>query len=301
MVPTFEKFLYPFLLLLKNGEKTTSQMVDEVAEYLGLTEEDKLLRTKSGTSTQLRDRVGWARQYFRRALFIEIPKTGVYRITQRGLDYLNSHDNLLIEDLLIYPEFAEYYGVPTKKLKCEQNTQSPIHELTPTEQLEQAYENISNDLAADLLNKILEKKDPIFFEHLVVDLMLKMGYGSNNPESAQVTKHSGDEGIDGIIYEDKLGLDKIYLQAKQWTSVVVGRPELQKFVGALAGKSANKGVFITTSCFSKEAREYVRGLTQKVVLIDGKELANYMIEFNVGVTPKKVYEVKRIDIDYFEE
>lgn len=301
MVPTFEKFLYPFLLLLKNGEKTTSQMVNEVAEYLGLTEEDKLLRTKSGTSTQLRDRVGWARQYFRRALFIEIPKTGVYRITQRGIDYLNSHDSLLIEDLFIYPEFAEYYRVPVKKIKSVQGIQIPVHELTPTEQLEQAYENISNDLAADLLNKILEKKDPAFFEHLVVDLMLKMGYGSNSPESAQVTKYSGDEGIDGIIYEDKLGLDKIYLQAKQWTSSVVGRPELQKFVGALAGKSANKGVFITTSSFSKEAREYVKGLTQKVVLIDGKELANYMIEFNVGVSPKKVYEVKKIDIDYFEE
>lgn len=301
MVPTFEKFLYPFLLLLKDGEKTTSQMVCEVADYLGLTEEDRLLRTKSGSSTQLRDRVGWARQYFRRALFIEIPKTGVYRITQRGLDYLNSHDNLTIEDLFVYPEFAEYYGVPAKKLKGEQNIQTPIHELTPTEQLEQAYENISNDLGADLLNKIIEKNDPVFFEHLVVDLMLKMGYGSNSPKSAQVTKYSGDEGIDGIIYEDKLGLDKIYLQAKQWTSSVVGRPELQKFVGALAGKSANKGVFITTSSFSKEAREYVKGLTQKVVLIDGKELANYMIEFNVGVSLKKMYEVKRIDTDYFEE
>jgi restriction system protein len=301
MIPTFEKFLYPFLLLLKNGEKTTSQMVEEIADYLGLTEDDKLLRTKSGASTQLRDRVGWARQYFRRALFIEIPKPGLYRITQRGLDYINSHASLLIEDLLVYPEFAEYYGLPTKKSKNEQGTQTPVHELTPTEQLEQAYESISNDLAADLLNKILEKKDPAFFERLVVDLMLKMGYGSNNPESSQVTKYSGDEGIDGIIYEDKLGLDKIYLQAKQWTTAVVGRPELQKFVGALAGKSANKGVFITTSSFSKEAREYAKGLAQKVVLIDGKELANYMIEFNVGVAPKKIYEVKRIDIDYFEE
>jgi restriction system protein len=276
-------------------------MVEEIADYLGLTEDDKLLRTKSGASTQLRDRVGWARQYFRRALFIEIPKPGLYRITQRGLDYINSHASLLIEDLLVYPEFAEYYGLPTKKSKNEQGTQTPVHELTPTEQLEQAYESISNDLAADLLNKILEKKDPAFFERLVVDLMLKMGYGSNNPESSQVTKYSGDEGIDGIIYEDKLGLDKIYLQAKQWTTAVVGRPELQKFVGALAGKSANKGVFITTSSFSKEAREYAKGLAQKVVLIDGKELANYMIEFNVGVAPKKIYEVKRIDIDYFEE
>lgn len=299
MVPTFEKFLYPFLLLLKNGEKTTSQIVEEVADFLGLTEEDKLLRTKSGASTQLRDRVGWARQYFRRALFIEIPKTGVYRITQRGIDYLNSHDSLLIEDLFVYPEFAEYYGVPVKKMESEQGIKTPVHELTPTEQLEQAYESISNDLAADLLSKVMEQT-PKFFEHLVVDVLVKMGYGGTNSNAAQVTQLTNDEGIDGIIYEDKLGLDKIYLQAKRWTNPV-GRPVIQQFAGALVGQNATKGVFITTSSYSKEARNYVAGLHQKIVLIDGNELAKYMIEYNVGVSTKKVYEVKRIDNDYFEE
>ena len=180
MIPTFEKFLYPFLLLLKDGDKTTSQMVEGVAEYFGLSEEDKLLRTKSGTSTQLRDRVGWARQYFRRALFIEIPKTGVYRITQRGLDYLNANNDLIIEDLLVYPEFAEYYGVPVKKQTSDQTANNSVVDLTPTEQLEHAFVNISNDLAAELIAKILEKNDPTFFEYLVVDLMVKMGYGSKN-------------------------------------------------------------------------------------------------------------------------
>ena len=150
-----------------------------------------------------------------------------------------------------------------------------------------------------MITKIKEQ-DFKFFEHLVVDLMVKMGYGGMNPEAAQVTKSSGDEGIDGIIYEDKLGLDKIYLQAKRWSNTV-GRPIIQQFAGALVGQNATKGVFITTSTFSKEARLYVQGLHQKIVLIDGHELAKYMIEFNVGVATKKVYEVKKIDIDYFED
>ena len=150
-----------------------------------------------------------------------------------------------------------------------------------------------------LLSKMMEQT-PTFFEHLVVDLLVKMGYGGSNSDAARVTQLTNDEGIDGIIYEDKLGLDKIYLQAKRWTNPV-GRPVIQQFAGALVGQNASKGVFITTSSYSKEARNYVAGLHQKIVLIDGSELAKYMIEYNVGVSVKKVYEVKRIDNDYFEE
>lgn len=304
-VPTFQSFLYPFLHLLENKVLTKAEITSALVSHFSLTDEDCALRTRSGATTQLSDRVGWCVQWLRRAEFITIVSRATYQITSVGLDYLKTHTSLRQSDLLKYKAFADFANVHKSHSHDESTPMavepSMINELTPTEQLEQAHETIFNDLAADLLNKILEKKDPAFFEHLVVDLMLKMGYGSNNPESAQVTKYTGDEGIDGIIYEDKLGLDKIYLQAKQWTNNVVSRPEIQKFVGALAGKSANKGVFITTSSFSKEAREYVKGLTQKVVLIDGKELANYMIEFNVGVALKKVYEVKRIDIDYFEE
>ena len=303
MIPKFEKFLYPFLLFLKDGELTTSQMIEKISQYFELTEEDKQLRTRSGSVTQLRDRVGWSRQYLRRALFIEIPQHGIYRITQRGLDYLKNHTDLTIDDLLEYPEYAAYNTTRKKK------NSSPVvlvethdelsFELTPTEQLEQAHETISNDLAADLLSKVMEQT-PAFFEHLVVDLLVKMGYGGSNSEAAQVTQLTNDEGIDGIIYEDKLGLDKIYLQAKRWTNPV-GRPVIQQFAGALVGQNATKGVFITTSSYSKEARNYVAGLHQKIVLIDGSELAKYMIEYNVGVSVKKVYEVKRIDNDYFEE
>ena len=303
MIPKFEKFLYPFLLFLKDGDLTTFQMIEKISQYFELTEEDKQLRTRSGSVTQLRDRVGWSRQYLRRALFIEIPQHGIYRITQRGLDYLKTHTDLTIDDLLEYPEYAEY-NTSHKKKSCLPVVSIEAHieeslDLTPTEQLEQAFESISNDLAADLLAKVMEQT-PAFFEHLVVDLMVKMGYGGAYSDAAQVTQLTNDGGIDGIIYEDKLGLDKIYLQAKRWTNSV-GRPVIQQFAGALVGQNATKGVFITTSSYSKEARNYVSGLHQKIVLIDGNELAKYMVEYNVGVSVKKVYEVKRIDNDYFDE
>ena len=298
-VPKFEKFLYPFLLFLRDGDVSTSQMVDKIALYFNMTDEDKQLRTKGGNVTQLRDRVGWTRQYLRRALFISIPHNGVYRITKRGLDFLKTHTDLTIDDLMEYPEYAAYNTSRVKKTTSSITQKESTVELTPTEQLEQAHETISNDLAADLLSKVMEQT-PTFFEHLVVDLLVKMGYGGFNSDAARVTQLTNDEGIDGIIYEDKLGLDKIYLQAKRWTNPV-GRPVIQQFAGALVGQNASKGVFITTSSYSKEARNYVAGLHQKIVLIDGSELAKYMIEYNVGVSVKKVYEVKRIDNDYFEE
>ena len=298
-IPKFEKFLYPFLLFLKDGDVSTSQMVDKIALYFNMTKEDLQLRTKGGNVTQLRDRVGWTRQYLRRALFISIPHNGVYRITKRGLDFLKTHTDLTIDDLMEYPEYAAYNTSRVKKTTSSITQKESTVELTPTEQLEQAHEAISNDLAADLLSKVMEQT-PTFFEHLVVDLLVKMGYGGSNSDAARVTQLTNDEGIDGIIYEDKLGLDKIYLQAKRWTNPV-GRPVIQQFAGALVGQNASKGVFITTSSYSKEARNYVAGLHQKIVLIDGSELAKYMIEYNVGVSVKKVYEVKRIDTDYFEE
>lgn len=198
-----------------------------------------------------------------------------------------------------YPEYAEYntsHRVNRQTNVVENTTDSS---LTPTEQLEQAFESIEKDLAADILAKVMEQS-PAFFEQLVVDLMVKMGYGGSFADSAKVTQLSNDGGIDGIIYEDKLGLDKIYIQAKRWSNQV-SRPSIQQFAGALVGQNATKGVFITTSNYSKEARQYVSALHQKIVLIDGQELARYMIEYNVGVSIKKTYEVKRIDTDYFEE
>ena len=300
-VPKFQDFLYPFLHLLKDRDMTKADITSALISHFSLTEEDCAIRTRSGSLTQLSDRIGWCVQWLRRAEFIEIVTRATYRITSVGLKYLSTHSNLRQSDLMKYPAFAAYAS--SKNIST--HTTSPtsdnphISELTPTEQLEQAHETISNDLAADLLSKVMEQT-PTFFEHLVVDLLVKMGYGGSNSEAARVTQLTNDEGIDGIIYEDKLGLDKIYLQAKRWTNPV-GRPVIQQFAGALVGQNASKGVFITTSSYSKEARNYVAGLHQKIVLIDGSELAKYMIEYNVGVSTKKVYEVKRIDNDYFEE
>lgn len=296
-VPIFEKFLYPFLFSLKDGELTLKELREKLISHFNLSTEDIQIKTKSGNTTQFNDRIGWSRQYFRRALFIDIPKNGTYRITQRGLDFLKNHTDLSIDDLLEYPEYAAYNSSRKKKESKTEGTS--VADLTPTEQLEQAFDSIESDLAADLLAKVMEQS-PAFFEQLVVDLLVKMGYGGSFADSAKVTQLSNDEGIDGIIYEDKLGLDKIYIQAKRWSNSV-GRPVIQQFAGALVGQNATKGVFITTSTFSKEAKQYVVGLHQKIVLIDGQELAKFMIEYNVGVSTKKTYEVKRIDTDYFED
>lgn len=302
MVPLFEEFLYPFLIALKDHDVTSKEMKEYIIKYFSLSEVDCALMTKNGTSTQVTDRINWTRQYLRRALFIDIPKRGVYRITQRGKEYLESHTTLHKADLVQYPEFAAYAigGVINTSHSSTTTTSVPsTSSMTPTDQLEDAYQTINKDLAADLLQKVMDQT-PKFFEQLVVDLLVKMGYGGSFADSAKVTQLSNDEGIDGIIYEDKLGLDKIYIQAKRWSNQV-GRPVIQQFAGALVGQNATKGVFITTSTYSKEARQYVCGLHQKIVLIDGQELANFMIEYNVGVSTKKTYEVKRIDTDYFEE
>lgn len=302
MIPIFEEFLYPFVSFLKDGDLTLNEIRAKMVEHFHLSEEDCAETTKGGNDTKFNDRIKWTRQYLSRAKFIESPKRGVYHITPRGLDYISNHATLTRKDLSQYPEFASFFfgnhgdsGADLSKAV----KQIEDSDLTPTEQLEQAFASIESDLAADLLNKVMEQS-PLFFEHLVVDLLIKMGYGGSFADSACVTQMSNDEGIDGIIYEDKLGLDKIYIQAKRWQNQV-GRPVIQQFAGALVGQNATKGVFITTSSYSKEARQYVVGLHQKIVLIDGPQLAKYMIEYNVGVSTKKVYEVKRLDSDYFEE
>lgn len=304
-LPIFEEFLYPFLLATSGKDMTVSEMRQYIIDYFHLTDEDCNLRTKSGNSNQVADRLNWARQYLRRALMIELPQRGVYRITQRGKDYLAGHDSMRKQDLMRYPEFESYAtgtNIKEPQLPDTASVQEVINdELTPTEQLEQAYHCIVDDLAADLLQKTLEQS-PYFFEHLVVDLLVKMGYGGSFANSAQVTQYVHDDGIDGIIYEDKLGLDKIYIQAKRYKlDNTVGKPQIQQFSGALDEQKATKGVFITTSSYSREAKLYVEKLNKKIVLIDGQELARYMIEYNVGVSTKQVYEVKRIDSDYFEE
>ena len=303
-IPKFEDFLYPFLIQLKDKDVSTKEMKDALVKHFNLTEEDCSLKTKSGSAFQLNDRIGWCRQWLRRALFIEIPQRGIYSITQRGKDYLQSHTDLRQEDLLQYPEYAEYAHMPvTSKVDStdeKKDIEEKLGEMTPTEQMDVAFKSINDDLAADLLQRVLDMS-PNFFEKLVLDLLLNMGFGSRNKEMAIVTPTSHDNGVDGIIPEDALGLDKIYIQAKRYTDNPVSKPEIHKFIGALDEQKATKGVFITTSKFTSGAVETANKASKKIVLIDGKSLADYMIEYNVGVSEKKIYEVKKLDSDYFEE
>jgi len=303
-IPKFEDFLYPFLIQLKDKDVSTKEMKDALVKHFNLTEEDCSLKTKSGSAFQLNDRIGWCRQWLHRALFIEIPQRGIYSITQRGKDYLQSHTDLRQENLLQYPEYAEYAHMPVTS-KADSNVEKKeieekLGEMTPTEQMDVAFKSINDDLAADLLQRVLDMS-PNFFEKLVLDLLLNMGFGSRNKEMAIVTPTSHDNGVDGIIPEDALGLDKIYIQAKRYTDNPVSKPEIHKFIGALDEQKATKGVFITTSKFTSGAVETANKASKKIVLIDGKSLADYMIEYNVGVSEKKIYEVKKLDSDYFEE
>lgn len=302
-IPIFEDFLYPFLYQLKDKDVTTQQMKAALIEHFQLSDEDCLLKTKSGATNQLNDRLGWCRQYLRRARLIELPVRGVYRITERGKEYLAKNSTLRKQDLMQYPEFEAYANGAASPMDA--SPLSPAvkinsEELTPTEQMDNAYKSINEDLAADLLQKVLEMS-PDFFEKLVLDLLLSMGFGSRNKDMATVTPTSHDNGVDGIIPEDALGLDKIYIQAKRYTDNSVQKPEIQKFIGALDEQKAAKGVFITTSKFTPGAKETADKASKKIVLIDGKTLADYMIEYNVGVSEKKVYAVKKLDTDYFEE
>ena len=305
-VPRFDDFMYPFISLLKDNDVTTKELQNAMIEHFGLTDEDMKLRTKGGSTLQWKDRIGWARQYLRRAMFISSPKRGVYHLTQRGRDYLQSgKTDLRVPDLQHYKEFAEYTGKPLigDGIDDVKPVDTVVDEeiLTPTEQLEQAFTEINNDLAEDILQKTLELS-PKKFEEVVLDLMLAMGYGNPTDNSAKVTQFGHDDGIDGIIPQDKLGFDKIYIQAKRYKPEnTVGKPLIHAFAGALDEQKATKGVFITTSSFSKEAKSFVDKASKKIILIDGKQLAKYMIEYNVGVSKQKTYEVKRIDSDYFTE
>lgn len=298
MVPTFEKFLYPFLVSLKDGELTIKEMREKITAYFNLSEEDLQVRTKSGRLTQVNDRIGWARQYFRRALLIDIPKSGTYCLTEKGKDFLKKHpESITIDDLMEIPEYAAFNV--THKPYSGKLVAIGEEILTPAEQLEKAYNEYRDNVAAELLDKVKEAKDPKMFEHLVVELLVAMGYGDK--DTAQVTQYSHDGGIDGIIYEDKLGLDKIYIQAKHWKNSV-GSQEVQQFSGALAGKKASKGIFITTSTFTKGAISFAETVSnQKIILIDGIKLSQLMFAYNIGVQSESVFYTKRIDNDYFEE
>ena len=275
-------------------------------DYLNVSEEDRKVMLPSNTQRLADNRVNWSITYLRKANLIERVARGKYKITNTGLQILHEKkDHVELKDLYQFDSFRQFINTDTlseeKKDLSKPSVLEDLQEGTPQDNLNASMEQINKELSANLLSEIMERS-PAFFEKMVVQLLLKMGYGSAL-EDGFVTGCSGDEGIDGIIREDKLGFSSIYIQAKRWAEdKAIGRPEIQKFVGALAGQGAQKGLFITTGTFTKEARSYVeKQLSTKVVLVDGEKLTKLMIEYNIGVSVETVYTIKKIDTDFFSE
>ncbi len=300
-VPAFQQVLMPLLRLTADGKEYSLRgAIELLADEFHLNDEDRKELLPSGVQATFDNRVSWARTYMKKAGLLETPKRGYLKITDRGLEALKQDKVINVKFLRQYPEFVEF-NKGGSKIPDPSGTLGTggDSEQTPLEAIETAYETVRNGLASDLLDQVM-KSSPDFFESLVVDLLVRMGYGGTRKDAGRAVGKSGDEGIDGIINEDRLGLEVVYIQAKRWQNTV-SRPEIQKFVGALHGQNARKGVFITTSNFSKGATEYVEGLQDKVVLIGGDRLANLMIDHGVGVALEEAYEIKRVDSDYFNE
>jgi restriction system protein len=303
-IPDYQTVMRPLLEVVQDGTpRTLSDVRDRVCDKFSLTDEERREMIASGKQTVIQNRVGWARTYMNKAGLLEIPDRGKVKITPRGIDALkNGPDRISVSWLKQFPEFQEFHNPrPEGDASGIEVHADVVREdvSTPDEQMEVVHKALMEELAEELLATI-RQASPTFFERLVVDLMIAMGYGGSRKEAGQATKATNDDGIDGVIKEDRLGLDVIYLQAKRWTNTV-HRPEIDKFIGSLTRQRAKKGVFITTSDFSVGARDCVNTLDIKVVLIDGRELARMMIDNNLGVTLKQVYEVKSIDSDYFVE
>lgn len=304
MIPTYQTLMLPLLKAVKNGkEHKLNDIVETLANEFNLSDDERKELLPSGQTFLFGNRVGWARTYLKKAGLLDAPKRGFISISKRGLDVLKQNPKEVNVSLLQqYQEFIEFQGLKRDdKETTLENQQIAVSTQTPEEILEDSYQSIRKSLAQELLDKITILS-PTFFERLVVELLVKMGYGGSMKDAGKAIGKSGDEGIDGTIKEDKLGLDIIYIQAKRWQpGNVVGRPEIHKFVGALAGQGAKKGIFITTSSYTKEALDFVPRNETKIVLIDGYKLAQLMIDYNLGVATQHVYEVKKMDSDYFEE
>lgn len=298
-LPKYDEFYRLVLNALQDGKSHSMKEVrNSIAQALHLTEQD-LSETLSNGSSVYAGRIGWAKTYLKKAEMIDSPQRGYITITPAGQSLLASNEpitNALLAKLS--SAFLDFYrpqsGNSTSTQSDSGNTQISTPE-TPQETFERVYNLINEQLADELLNDVLNQS-PVFFEHLVVDLMKAMGYGDG-----LVTKYSGDDGIDGIIHEGKLGFNLIYIQAKRWKpDITITKPELQKFAGAMMGPpKVEKGLFITTAKFSPKAKEYATA--QHIILVDGKKLTELMIEYGVGVSTQKAYLIKRIDSDYFSD
>lgn len=300
-IPDYQTCMLPFLRYLGDGKEHTLRDAEEaLADYFKLTPAERAELLPSGQQGIFKNRIGWARTYLKKATLLESPRRAVFRITERGLQTLASNPSRIDAKFLEqWPEFIEFRDISKSGSEPIQSTELPLAKTTPEEAIELAYQGLREQLAQELLSRILSCS-PTFFEQLVVELLVKMGYGGSRRDAGERIGQTGDGGIDGIIKEDRLGLDTIFVQAKRWQGSV-GRPEIQKFVGALQGQRARKGVFITTSVYTSDAIDYASRIDTKVVLMDGKQLSALMIDFDVGVSASASYVVKRVDSDYFEE
>ncbi len=301
-VPDYQTIMLPMLRFLEDGEVHTNQeWVDLLATQFDLTAEERARLIPSGGQTYLVNRVGWAKSSLKKAGLIEYQGSRRHRITERGRGVLNENPQRIDDAFLSrYPEFVEYLrGSKGKENRATPASGGDVEEKTPTELLETSYQNLRRVLAQELLERV-KQTPPAFFEQLVVDLLVAMGYGGSRKDAGQAVGGGGDGGIDGIIKEDRLGLDFVYIQAKRWDGPV-SRPTVQAFAGSLEGQRARKGVLITTSRFTNDAEEYVRRIEKRIVLIDGEQLAQLMLDFGIGVTEVASYRVQRVDLDYFGE
>ncbi|MGN6086644.1 restriction endonuclease [Trinickia sp.] len=307
-IPDYQTLMLPVLRAVGDGqEHRFRSVVDTLADECELTDEERNTLLPSGTAPVFDNRVGWARTYLKQAGVVESRKRGYFNITERGNALLAQHpariDNGTLEQ---YPEFIAFRRKRNNEGQAGEVSTSPpgalplceVDEATPEESFAQAYQRLRNGLETELLDQV-KASTPGFFERLVIDLLVAMGYGGSRQDAGSVIGRSGDGGIDGTIKEDKLGLDVIYVQAKKWEGPV-GRPEIQKFAGALQGQRANKGVFITTSSFTREAKEYAGIIASKIILVDGEQLVQLMVDHNVGVSAVSTFYIKKIDSDYFE-
>jgi restriction system protein len=303
-IPDYQTLMLPVLQLASDGlEHKFSKAVEILADEFSLSANERNERLPSGSQAVFNNRVGWARSYLKQAGLLSSPKRGFFTITDCGRKLLQTNpENIDASVLEQFPAFIEFKNRRREQSgegDRDQTSSETAENQTPEDTLAAAYAKLRSALESEILISVKEAS-PSFFERLVVDLLVQMGYGGNRRNAGKALGKSGDGGIDGIINEDRLGLDVIYIQAKRWEGVV-GRPEIQKFAGALQGQRAKKGVFITTSFFTKEAQEYVSRIDLKIILIDGEQLATLMADHNVGVSTIGQYEVKKIDSDYFDE
>lgn len=307
-IPDYQSLMLPVLRYAAEGEQRVPDLADRIAKNLGLSEEEREELLPSGRQRVLHNRVHWAKFYMSKAGLIDSPARGRFKASEAGKRFLAGNPGRLdTQTLMQMPEFAEFYAGSSRTGSASDQQAGVVPKetegssATPEEQIEQAYRSLNAALRGDLLDRIRENS-PAFFEKLIVELLVAMGYGGSHKNAAEQLGRSGDGGVDGVINEDRLGLDRIYVQAKRYAEGnAIGRPEVQGFVGSLVGLGATKGVFVTTSTFSRGATDYAQNLQQRVILIDGNRLADLMIEHGVGTRSQQTIQIQRLDEDFFTE